>query len=508
MAVSLTYKIEAKLSGVWTDMTADVIDGSVSLKYGIDGDGPLDCVASTGELHFALRNYAASAPTVLGYYSPASSSKRAGWGFGVYVRASFTSGAYTNKIRFYGKIRLIAPEPGSSRGRRVAVVAYDIMRDLAEADAREVSIQTSKTESQLLTSILAALPTESQPLATSFDSGIDSYPVAFDNLKGDAKAISVMGDVVKSSIGLLCSNGDGTLCYRSRQSLSTVLSSFTFSNDMVDIVVPSSLEKVFNRARSTIHPKLISAAATDVLYTLPDSTSNPISVSPGATVQIWTDYSDPNDRKTKIGGTSVVTTLVSGTHYSGNSASNGGGSDLGSSLTVTLSPFSSTAKWSITNNHASAVVYITLLKVIGKAIRDPGPQTFEARASSITSDRPVNLDLPYQNDPYIGQSACDYTVNLYASLASQIEALEFYANASSTFMSAALSVEPGDRITVSESVTGVASVACMVRSVELRIGARGQMMCRFGVKPASTLQIWLLGTAGASELGSTTVLGF
>lgn len=505
MAVSATVKIEARLDGVWTDISADVLVESVSIKYGIDGDGPTDVVASTGELHFGLRNDAQNSGATLGWYSPASASCRAGWGFGINVRASFTSGAHTDVVRFYGKIRVIAPLAGSSRGRTVDVIAYDAIRDLAETDAREVETQENQTESQLLTAILAAVPAEAQPLAVDFDAGVDSYPIAFDNVAGGAKALALIRDVVVSSLGMFAVNGDGTARYRSRHALSLGASAVTFDNDMADLSVPSSLDKVYNRFRSTTHPKTVTAAATEVLYTLP--ASNPITLSPGATVVLWTDYSDPLDRQTKIGGIGIVTTLVAGTHYAGNAVADGSGANLSGSLSASLDPFSSTAKWTITNTHASATVYLTALQVIGKAVRDPGPQSFEATTTG-ASDRPIEFDLPYQDDPYVGQAACDYMLGLYSSLTSHVEAVEFSANRSAEFMTAALTVEPGDRVTISESVTGLASLVCIVRSVELRVGARGRISCRFGLKPASTAIMWILGEAGASELGETTLLGF
>lgn len=505
MAVTASVKIEAKLAGVWTDISADVLADSVSIKFGIDGDGPADVVASTGQLQFSLRNDAQNSGATLGWYSPASASCRAGWGFGINARASFTSGAHTNVLRFYGKIRVIAPVAGSSRARTVDVVAYDAIRDLAEVDAREVTTQENKTEAELLTAILAALPAESQPLATSFDAGVDSYPIAFDNVAGGAKALSLIQHATVSSLGMFAINGDGTARYRSRHALSLGASAVTFNNDMVDVSVPSSLDKVFNRIRAVTHPKTVTATATEVLYALP--ASNPITLSPGATLIVWTDYSDPNDRQTKIGGIGVITTLVAGTHYTGNALADGTGADMSASLSATLYPFSSTAKWTIANNHASATIYLTGLQVVGKAVRDPGPQAFEASTTG-ASDRPIEVDLPYQDDPYIGQSACDYMLGVYASLTSHIGAVEFFANHSAAFMTAALTVEPGDRVTISETVTGVASLECIVRSVELRVGARGRVICRFGLKPASTTAIWSLGEAGASELGETTVIGF
>lgn len=496
------YKVEAYLSGAWVDLSADVMAGSVNLQYGVSGDGPLDCVATSGELRFTLRNDADNSGGILGWYSPAAAVKRAGWSFGVPVRVKVTSGLYADIVRFYGKIRVISPFAGTNRERRVDVVAYDVMADLAETNAREATIQLSQSEDDLLTAVLAALPSESQPLAVDFDAGVDTFPVAFDDIKGDVKALKLMRDVVLSSFGLLACNGDGTLRYRSRNALSIETSLFDFSDDMTSLSVPSSLDKTFSRARATTHPKTVSATATDVLYLAPSV----ITVAAATTLEPWTNYTDPNDRQTPVGGTAVVTALVANTHYAANSAADGSGTDRSGAISISIDAFSSTAKWTITNPTGSPI-YITLLKVVGKAIRDTGAQTFESVVAGGTADRPIEFDLPYQNDPYVGQSAVDFVTLVYASLTQQIDAMEFHANKSDDFMAAALTLEPGDRITVSEAVTGVSSVVCVVRSVSLQFKPNAQIFCRLGLTPASVLATWALGSAGYSELGDTTYIG-
>jgi hypothetical protein len=425
--------------------------------------------------------------------------------FGVDVRVVF-SYAGVDYIKFTGKVRDILPDAGKYRARLVHVTAYDVMRDLAEADAREVTIQVNKAEDELLDALIAAMPATAQPAATDFDAGVDSYPIVFDKVAGDTKALAAGRDIVVSSLGMWFCIGDGTLKYLSRHSLATTTSAVSLGDaDLDDIAVPSSLDGVFNRVRTTTHPKVISAAATDELYTLPTGSS--IEVGAGETVEVWTAYTDPADRQTHIGGTEVVTVLAGGTHYAANSQADGGGSSMTSSITATLTPFASTGKWSFTNGAATAA-FITTQKVIGKAVRDPGPRTFESYEAEDYGDRPLNIDLPYQDDPYIGQSAADYIVAQYSSLSQQIESVTFLANRSAALLVQALTREPGDRITVSETVTGVTSVQCIIQSVELEVRPGMIVICKWGVRPANTIRFWQWGIAGASEWGQTTIYAF
>jgi hypothetical protein len=495
---------------VWNDITEDVQIGSIEFKRGIDGDSPTDCVAATGELKFSMKNDTTNSGHTLGYYSPASGQKRPGWDFGIAVRVSFTTSTLTNKVVFYGKIRVIAPTSGIYGERKVDVVAYDIIRDLAETDARQVTVQQSKTEVELLNALLAVLPLESLPRTTNFDAGVDSYPIAFDDLEGSAKALTVMSNIVTSSIGMLVCTGDGTLRYRSRQSLATGTSILTIDNQMVAISVPSSLDKIYNHVRVTTHPKTVSPVANEVLYSLPASASNAISMAPSTTIEPWTNYSDPNDRQSPVGGVNIVPP-VRGTHYIANAAADGSGANLSALLSATMFGFGTTAKWTITNTSTSQPLFVTGLQVVGKAVRDPGPQTFESFSSSSlassSTDRPINLDLPYQNDPYVGQSLADYTIILYSRLPVQIESVEFWGSVSPAYLNAALTIEPGDRVIVSETVTGVSAVACIVHNIEVSLLENDQIRCKLGLKPASTIGVWTLGVVGASELGDTTILG-
>jgi hypothetical protein len=126
-------------------------------------------------------------------------------------------------------------------------------------------------------------------------------------------------------------------------------------------------------------------------------------------------------------------------------------------------------------------------------------------------ERPIEIDLPYQDDPYIGQGVSDQVIALYSDLTQQIQSLAFVANRSDALTLQALQREPGDMITVTETVTGVTSVAAIIQSVEFEAqpGANDTLIiCRWGLARADTSQYWQLGIAGVSELGTTSVLGF
>jgi hypothetical protein len=251
-----------------------------------------------------------------------------------------------------------------------------------------------------------------------------------------------------------------------------------------------------------------------VLFAL---TGTPPSIAAGQSITLWGKFRDPDEVKRLIGGTAVVDPLIENTDYDGNAAADGGGADLSSSLSIAITPYASTCKFVVTNNHASATIHLvnssgaTKLQVRGKGIYDDGPQTFEATVSKVYGDRPVSIDMPYQDDGVIGQSAATYVESQYDDLKDQIDEIVFLGNDSDDLMTQALSREPGDVITITEALTGLSSTGAIIQSVahDVTLGSSGpRVVARFGLAPASPHIVWQIGTAGNSEIGDTTTLGF
>src|SRR3990167_6818942 len=88
-------RVEAELTtGIWTDLTSDTnaVHG-LQVFYGIQGNGPTDCVAGTGEAAWVLKNHAGNSGSQHGYYSPLHASKRSGWAFGIPAQIVFSHGS-------------------------------------------------------------------------------------------------------------------------------------------------------------------------------------------------------------------------------------------------------------------------------------------------------------------------------------------------------------------------------------------------------------------------------
>jgi|SRR5580765_3290906 len=512
LQVGLFFVYEAFLNGAWADLTADVIHNQIDWLIGITGDGPMDCIAGSGTCTFQLRNDAHDGKP-LGYYSPNNPNVRPGWMFSVpfRVRALYNGFYYP---RFYGKISSILPDTGPRGRRQVSVIAYDIMRTLAEVDVQQIAIQVGKSESQVIAAIIASLPASEQPIGLDLNPGVDILDYSLDNVGTSAKALSLLADVAHSSFYLIAQVGNGTLIGRSRYTRTTVGSSFTFNGDFLDLQVPADLTEVFNLVKLTSHPRNIDVAATTVLYSM---TGVVPFISPNDTVTFWGTYNDQSNDQRLIGGLDVVTTLIpypTGSYdYAGNTLIDGTGADMTSSLTVVATAFATTVKFDITNN-ASVPVYLVAtgttvpaLRIRGRGVYDKGPQQFQSFIEQSYGTRMFTADLPYQGNANVTQAACEYIQAAYNSLTNRASKITFVAKETPTKLFFALTVEPGDRITISEPMTGLTAVDSIVQSVAFSI-VETHVVCTLGLAPANASAPWLWGIAGKSEWGVTTFYGF
>jgi len=414
-------------------------------------------------------------------------------------------------IRHWGKLRVANPNPGTYRPHTVAVTSYDRMRDLAETKVRAIDVAVNKTEEELLTLMLDSLTAVAQPLRRDFATGVDTYPYAFNELGTGSPALSICKAIAVSGFATIFMKGDGTLVLQNRQTRSTGSSQFHFDETMTELATAQSVDELVNNVRTTINPRTIDAAATTVIAS---TTGTPLSVEAGETLTVYLEYRDPTDTQTLIGGTAVENATAT-TDYLGNSAVDGSGSNLTSSLSITTTAYASTAKLAILNNHATSEIFLVdgdgdaFLQLRGKGIYQRSPQSFEAISAQAYGDKMLTINLQYQSDTTNAQSyALVVEENYNSQLRASLESITFTGNSSDDLLLQALAREPGDIISVTESSVGAAQIDMVIQSVSLEVGKGPWVTCTYGLAPATTFAMWLLGDATRSKLGDTTVLGF
>jgi hypothetical protein len=146
--------------------------------------------------------------------------------------------------------------------------------------------------------------------------------------------------------------------------------------------------------------------------------------------------------------------------------------------------------------------------VRGKGIYDNAPITVESFTAQTYGDRPFELDLVYQDDANVAQDLADYVKTQYLALANQADVVTINPQRSDALMVHALAREIGDRITVSETMTGLDGTDLTIQGIELEVREGPWLLCRWTVAPSLSTAFWILDDPVASVLDETTVLGY
>lgn len=500
--------LQAELAGAgngWTSLWKDVrLDEPVSVRYGINGNGPLDLVAEPGQMRFLLNNAANNTGGLQGYYSPGHANARSGFDLGIAMRfvAAYNGSIY---YKFVGWLDRVAPVAGTVREQTVQCTVTDWMEEAAKHKLKLLTTQVSQRADQLIATVYGNVTR--QPTATSLATGIDTFSYALDNAYDEqTTALTELQRIAQSELGYVFVKGDtatgGVLAFQSRHSrLNSASSLSTLSDNMLDFVVRRERANIFNRFQVTVHPREVDAAATTVLFTLRTKPS----VAPGQTVTIDGRYTDPDNRATRVGGTAMVTP-VSPTDFTMNSNEDGTGTDLTANFSVTATLGANTVRFAITNN-GTALGYVTLLQCRGKGLYDYEPYVYTANDSTSQTNYGLGertVEMPYQNSANVASDAGEYLVSQWKNPVSLVEKVGFLGFEADDLVTVGLAREVGERVTLAETVTGV-NTAFFIQSVEMTYEAPDVLRFVWGVAPANLATYW---TLGVSQLGVDTRLAY
>lgn len=491
----------------WVDITADVrVDPGVRFWRGKKGNGPTDRVASTGSLIVYLDNSQGNSSGLLGLYSPNNANARTGFNVGTPVRVKETWDGTSYYNKFY--ITDIEPEPGKYRSRRTRVIAEDVIGKMSTQRARGLTTQSDKTSDELLTILLATLPVA--PNNTSLSAGLDSYEIAFHDIKSEKMSVlGVVQRIVQSDLGYFfechdTSDGE-TVAYQTRHDRLTSTSALTLDDTMSGLSVTRTANNIYNLIRATSYPGDI-GSSDETIYTL----QRELQIASNQTIEFEARYRDPAGAATRVAitdGTGIEP--EADTDYKLSSGTSDGGNDLNAALIVVVTFYADYAAVSLTNTAATAG-YLNLFKLRGNIIRlyDPSDSVAESSDSQDAYGvRELAFALPYQSNPNTAKDFSDHLEARWKNPVTVVESVSFYANRSDTLMQGAVELCIGDRITISETVTGISDDYSIVYvEKEYMHGAR--LRVTYGLERTTGAEFWFLGIAGLSELGQTTTLGF
>ena len=536
--------IEMKFDGTnWTDVSGDII-APMTINGGIMDNSPLSRVAGTGKFILNLNNSISNSAGLAGYYSPGHTNCRSGFAAGLQVRLRITYDNVTY-IKFQGRIppQGIRVLPGTKKERITIVSVHDWMEQAASHKMDLPTYVTTKKANEVIELILANMPIT--PESTSLATGQETFAHNFDTVKSETTALAEFQKLALSEFGyiylkhsrtsgeiltfdarttrglitdlqqipvhsdeagrLLTEDGGYLLTEDGGKIILDEIQEASFTNEM-DGLVTSHGKNLYNHITARTYPRDIDAAATTVLFDLKYA----LLIAAGETKTIRGKFRDPDSKATQVAGIDMVTPVAT-TDYTANTASDGTGSDMTASLSVTTTYGVSEVDFVLENTHGSTTLYVTKLQCRGKGIYIYDSVTSEAKdttSKNAYGDYPLTLNMKYQDNPLVGEDFSAAQLLIYKDPHDTVETVSFNANRSKKNMFAFLAIEPGMRVHIEETQTGTIS-DFIVNGTAAEILTNGIINYSWYLTPFSSgFNFWYLGTVGQSELGETTWLGW
>jgi hypothetical protein len=504
-------KLEFELAGVgmgWTDVTCDVRESSmVVCEYGINGNSPSDRIASTGTLTFDLDN---GGRNPIGWYSPMNPNRRPGFNLNIGVRYSVgPAPSGPRQFKHQGKVAIAIPVVGIEGERFTSCIARDLWDDYARTPMPDLPVQIDQKSHQLVNTLLNALPARLQPEARTTELGLETYVRAFDGGTGQQLTIREgMYQICLSENGAIYTRGSNStasyLYFENRQHRSNNPAiAFTIDDTMMlTMDAPGSRDDIYGTVRVIVHPITEDVVPNREVAKLQTGT---LRINVGETVEIFLPYRDSSDNL--IGAVNQISPAAF-QDYTFNTQENGSGTDITSNLTVAVvGTFSGEGARLALTNAGAFVGFVTRLVVRGSGLIR-SDVLLEQVIAGAYGDQVYTYDMPYQSSVTAGQAILDSLVAKFASPFANVPSVTFPANLSQARFNAMEFVEIGERIILSEQVSGIESQPFTINKVRLETDAAGFTWCTWGLEQASAQQFWLMGVPGVSEIGVTTVVGF
>lgn len=531
--------MEAYLNGTWVDVTSDVL-GMTRGDWGIGSGSHTEFVADVGELTFDLRNY-----NPVGKYSPNHSNCLAGWKKGVPVRQSFYyEGELYKRLRFYVQ----GIENAGGKDERKRITALDWMEFAARNPIQNPGILENMRGDEVLNETLALMPIP--PQATDFDTGINTFPTAFDTVTSKTKAVSEFSKVALSEIGhiylkkdlpygetlrfenaharngliepdvfyvpetgagcLLLEEGGGYLLLEEGGTGRLELAGATaetlhLDNDSSVLAYEfEDGENVINRFTIYVVPRRIDSSP-QILFQL----DSPLKVSSGQTVVIRGTYANPEGGLPINANPDDMINPVATTDYRAFINSDSTGTEFTGSLVVTPSygteGFSHTVYNSSTNSG-----YITLFNCRGYGVYTYNPIEHQENDNDSQDEHGIISDAmtqKYKNDLGNGEIYADWVVDEEKEARTILKKLYLNANKDLSVMMAFLSLEVGSLIRVEEDKSQTDSYY-FIQGISYQTRPAGILMFQWILKPVLLLSLGLSKLAVEFDGGSTDGINF
>jgi hypothetical protein len=295
--------------------------------------------------------------------------------------------------------------------------------------------------------------------------------------------------LVDSHFGRIQINADGTLLWRTIAGDNGAPIDLTLTDAVLqEMEAEQTWADVKDRVEITANPRTLSVVA-DIWN------SETIAVQIGETREIYAEYTNSNGDKTPA--TSIITPIA-GIDYVANSAADGSGTDLTSSISIIPVIYSFKTQLLITN-YASVPVYLTTLKLRGQLIETLDSQTAVAEELNVTK-RTLTRDLRWQQSFLAAQDLADWALGEF-SQAQDVLQLRFEHS------SIAMQHDLGTKI-LDATTQGTGGKFRIGKISQETIDEHCQQLVTtwtcFRIPPDD---YWKLGDGSLSQMGQSTKLG-
>jgi hypothetical protein len=362
---------------------------------------------------------------------------------------------------------------------------------MAQANMHQLKLLTLATNQRIdevIPNIIANMPIA--PLSTSYEAGTSTFPTIFDTITSNTTATAEFQKLSNSELGavyvigddltgeVLKNEGQGTrLAITTPQEVSVSSSDCGFllhesgdhllKEDGYKIIINESIaaaftdnelypgtemafgKEIINRVEVVTYPRRIDASATTVLFTLQSEFTLGASETK---LNYFGRYRDPSGGATYVNGMDMVVPTTDDFY-----AETSDGANATTDITLTATYGTEGVSYDFVNNVASSRIVKTL-RARGKGIYiyDAVRIIYEDAASQLKNGvRSVVVDMKYQDDPTVGEAFANTLLTRYKDPDVSVEKAVVFANRSPMTLYGFLQLEPGTRMTLSETVTGI-----------------------------------------------------
>lgn len=337
---------------------------------------------------------------------------------------------------------------------------------------------------------------------------------------GGQPAMQALRDLEATELGYVYEDQLGRIVFEDRSHRNTAAASVTSQATFSDAAAAAlsytsfaqhdAFDSVINEVIAEAPQFTLGSLA--VLWTLAETG---VTLGPGQTIEWLASYPN-NDQSPGNAYVDAWTTPVAGTDIVVTGVASADLAIATSFAAGTAIPFkgANQMRVRVTNNHAINVATFTLVQARGVPVTKASPVRVlseDTTSKAAYGRRQYNYAGPWLPSAATAQYYADYIRTKFAAPNPALT-IGFCANNSNGLMIQALSRKISDRITLVSNTKTKAGISgdFFIESVshELRGPNERTHWTYWGLSPAGIDNTWLLGTAGRTELGTTTILGF